>query len=190
MFPMRTLLATAVAVLLPVSYALGSTDFSGKWVLDLHSSNSSDPMLERLGVPWIERKVAAAIKLESTYTQSLSLLTIHTHGPAFSRTEVIRLDNKPETKTEALTGPYTIRSRWSAHGSQLVSTISFRTKDGHLNLVSRYTLLSHIQDGLDDMNVRMLRDHFLDALIPFLGVNIGDGFENIQNIPFITHDLD
>jgi len=88
-------------------------------------------MLKRLGVPWIERKVATAIKLESTYTQSPSLLTIHTHGPAFSRTELIRLDDKPETQTEALTGPYTIRSRWSAHGTQLVSTISFRTKDGH-----------------------------------------------------------
>jgi len=131
MFPMRTLLAATIAVLLPVCYALGSTDFSGKWVLDLHASTSSDPMLKRLGVPWIERKVATAIKLESTYTQSPSLLTIHSHGPAFSRTELIRLDDKPETRTEALTGPYTIRSRWSAHGTQLVSTISFRTKDGH-----------------------------------------------------------
>jgi len=88
-------------------------------------------MLKRLGVPWIERKLAASIKLESTYTQSPSLLTIHTHGPAFSRTELIRLDNKPETKTEALTGLYTIRIRWSPDGTQLVSTISFRTKDGH-----------------------------------------------------------
>ena len=128
---MRTLLAATFAVLSSVCYALGSADFSGTWVIDLHSSGSSDAMLKRLGVPWIERKLADSIKLESTYTQSPSLLTIHTRGPAFSRTERIRLDNKPETKTEALTGPYTIRSRWSAHGTQLVSTISFRTKDGH-----------------------------------------------------------
>jgi hypothetical protein len=131
MFPMRAILAATIVVLLSVCYALGSTDFSGKWVLDLHSSSSSDPMLKRLGVPWIERKLAAAIKLESTYTQSPSLLTIHTHGPAFSRTERIRLDNQPETRTEALTGPYTIRTRWSPNGAQLISTISFRTKDGH-----------------------------------------------------------
>jgi hypothetical protein len=96
-FGRRTLLAATIVVLLPVCYTLGSTDFSGKWVLDLHASSSSDPMLKRLGVPWIERKLAASIKLESTYTQSPSLLTIHTHGPAFSRTELIRLDNKPET---------------------------------------------------------------------------------------------
>jgi len=106
-FGRRALLAATIVVLLPVCYALGSTDLSGKWVLDLHASSSSDPMLKRLGVPWIERKLAASIKLESTYTQSPSLLTIHTHGPAFSRTELIRLDNKPETKTEALTGDYT-----------------------------------------------------------------------------------
>jgi hypothetical protein len=128
---MRTLLAVTIAALLQACYALGSTDFSGRWVLDLHSSTSSDPMLKRLGVPWIERKLAASITLESTYIQSPSLLTIHAHGPAFSRTELIRLDNKAETKTEALTGPYTISNRWSAHGTQLVSTISFRTKDGH-----------------------------------------------------------
>jgi len=130
-FGRRALLAATIVVLLPVCYALGSTDLSGKWVLDLHASSSSDPMLKRLGVPWIERKLAASIKLESTYTQSPSLLTIRTHGPAFSRTELIRLDNKPETKTEALTGLYTIRIRWSPDGTQLVSTISFRTKDGH-----------------------------------------------------------
>ena len=69
-FGRRALLAATIVVLLPVCYALGSTDLSGKWVLDLHASSSSDPMLKRLGVPWIERKVATAIKLESTYTQS------------------------------------------------------------------------------------------------------------------------
>jgi hypothetical protein len=40
------------------------------------------------------------------------------------------------------------------------------------------------------MDVWMFRDHFLDTVIPFFGVYVGDCFENIQNIPFIAHELD
>ena len=100
-------------------------------MLDLRSSSSPDPMLKRLGVPWIERKLADTIQFESTYKQSPPLLTIHTRGPAFARTELIRIDGQPETKEEKLTGRYTIRTHWSGRGTQLVSTIAFRTKDGH-----------------------------------------------------------
>jgi hypothetical protein len=39
------------------------------------------------------------------------------------------IDNKPETKEEPRTGRYTIRTFWSAHGTQLVSAISLRTND-------------------------------------------------------------
>jgi hypothetical protein len=124
------LLTAAGLLLLSAAYALGWTDFSGNWVLDRHASSSSDPMLKRLGVSWIERKLADAIELESTYTQTPSLLTIHTRGPAFGRTEVIRIDGQPETKEEKLTGPYTIRTEWIDQGMKLVSTISFHTKDG------------------------------------------------------------
>ena len=126
---MRLLLTAASLVLLSASYALGWTDFSGTWVLDRHASSSSDPMLKRLGVSWIERELADAIDLESIYTQTPSLLTIHTRGPAFGRTELIRIDGQPETKEERLTGPYTIRTEWIDRGTKLVSTISFRTKD-------------------------------------------------------------
>jgi hypothetical protein len=127
---MRLLLTAAGLLLLSAAYALGWTDFSGNWVLDRHASSSSDPMLKRLGVSWIERKLADAIELESTYTQTPSLLTIHTRGPAFGRTEVIRIDGQPETKEEKLTGPYTIRTEWIDRETKLVSTISFHTKDG------------------------------------------------------------
>jgi len=126
---MRLLLAAASLILLSASYALGWTDFSGTWALDLHASSSSDPMLKRLGVSWIERKLADAIELESIYTQTPSLLTIHTRGPAFGRSELILIDGRPETKEEKLTGPYTIRTEWIDRGMKLVSTISFRTKD-------------------------------------------------------------
>ena len=41
----------------------------------------------------------------------------------------MRTDDKPETKEEARTGRYTIRTFWSARGTKLVSAISLRTKD-------------------------------------------------------------
>jgi hypothetical protein len=126
---MRLLLTAAGLLLLSASYAPGWTDFSGTWVLDHHASSSSDSMMKRLGVSWIERKLADAIELESIYTQEDSLLTIHTRGPAFGRTEQIRIDGQPESKEENLTGPYTIRTEWIDRGTKLVSTISFRTKD-------------------------------------------------------------
>ena len=126
---MRSLLAAAGFVLLSASYALGWTDFSGTWGLDLRASTSSDAMLKRLGVSWIERKLAESIDLESTYTQTPNLLTIHTRGPAFGRTELIRIDGDPETKEERQTGPYTIRTEWIERGMKLLSTISFHTKD-------------------------------------------------------------
>ena len=83
-----------------------------------------------MGVPALERKLAASTRLESTYSQSGNLLTITSRGPAFSRTEHFRLDGHPETKTEKRTGPYTIRTSWSHHGKELISTSSFRTKNG------------------------------------------------------------
>ena len=83
-----------------------------------------------MGVSALERKLAGSTKLESTYSQSGNLLAITTRGPAFSRTEHLRLDGHPETKTEKRTGPYTIRTSWSHHGKVLVSTSIFRTKNG------------------------------------------------------------
>jgi hypothetical protein len=105
---------------------LASVNFNGTWVLDLKASDSPEPMLKRMGVSALERKLAASTRLESTYSQSGNLLTITTRGPAFSRTEHFRLDGHPETKTEKKTGTYTIRTSWSHHGKELISTSTFR----------------------------------------------------------------
>lgn len=128
-FTMRSLLVVTGLFFLLLSSAAGSTDFSGKWVLDLRSSSSPEPALKRLGASWVERTLGSSLQLESTYTQTRHLLTVHLRGPAFSRTDVMRIDNKPETKEDSRTGRYTIRTFWSANGTQLVSTISLRTKD-------------------------------------------------------------
>jgi hypothetical protein len=126
---MRLRLATFIAVLTLVSSGIASVNFHGTWVLDLKASDSPEPMLKRLGVSALERKLAGSMKLESTYRQSANLLTITTRGLGFSRTEHLRLDGRPEIKTEKRTGPYTIRTWWSHHGKELISTSTFRTKD-------------------------------------------------------------
>jgi hypothetical protein len=133
---MRLLLATLITLLGLALSGLASVNFNGTWVLDLKASDSPEPMLKRMGVSALERKLAASTRLESTYSQSGNLLTITTRGPAFSRTEHFRLDGHPETKTEKRTGPYTIRTSWSHHGKELISTSTFQTKNGkHAELI-------------------------------------------------------
>jgi len=56
----------------------------------------------------------------------------------------MRIDNKPETKEEPRTGRYTIRTFWSAHGTQLVSTISLRTKDSR---DAQFSIVRELADG-------------------------------------------
>jgi hypothetical protein len=126
---MRLFLATFITLLGFSVSGLASVDFSGSWVLDLKASDSPDPILKRMGASALELMFAGSTKLESTYRQSRNLLTITTRGPFFSRTEQLRLDGAPETKTEKKTGPYTIRNVWSNHGKELISTSAFRTRD-------------------------------------------------------------
>jgi hypothetical protein len=125
------LLASALSVvLLIVCSSAASTDFSGTWALDLKASTSPESLLKRLQIPLIQRRLAARMKIEAVYKQSPKLLVIFSQGSGFSRTEQIRLSGPPESRTEAMTGPYTIQTRWSADGAQLVSTYHFRLKDG------------------------------------------------------------
>jgi hypothetical protein len=58
-------------------------------------------------------------------------LKIYTQRPGFSRTDLLHLDNRLEKKDEQLIGPYTTRTRRSADGTQILSNIDFRTKNGH-----------------------------------------------------------
>jgi hypothetical protein len=127
---MRLFVATIIALLSFALSGFASVNFNGTWVLDLKASDSPDLMMKRMGVSGLQRALAASTKLESTYSQSGNLLTIVTRGPAFSRTEVLRLDGHPETKIEEGTGTYTIRTSWSPDGKELISTSNFRTKNG------------------------------------------------------------
>jgi hypothetical protein len=143
-FFMRLLLVVVGSVLFLVPHAFGLTDFSGTWALDLRSSSSPDPIMKRLGASWVERQLGSSLQLESTYIQTPHLLTVYMRGPAFRRTDVIRINNQPETKEDPQTGRYTIRTWWSGHGSQLVSAVSLRTKDSR---DAELTIARELADG-------------------------------------------
>jgi hypothetical protein len=95
-------------------------------------------------VRWVERTLGSSLQLQSTYTQTPDLLTVQLRAPAFNRTDLMRIDNKPETKEEPRIGRYTIRTFWSAHGTQLVSAISLRTKDSR---VAQFIIVRELADG-------------------------------------------
>ena len=50
-----------------------------------------EPMMKRMGVPFVERKLAASTKLEATYQQSGDVLTVTSRAPGFSRVETFHL---------------------------------------------------------------------------------------------------
>jgi hypothetical protein len=143
-FKMRLLPVLTGSFFLLISGAAGLTDFNGTWMLDLRASSSPEPILKRLGASWVERTLGSSLQLQSTYTQTPDLLTVQLRGPAFNRTDVMRIDNKPETKEESRTGRYTIRTFWSAHGTQLVSAISLRTKDSR---DAQFIIVRELADG-------------------------------------------
>ena len=82
--------------------------------------------------------------MEANYTQTPQSLTVDRQGLGFQKTEVIRTDNKPEIQEDSLLGRYTIRTHWSEIGTQLVSDISFRTKDSR---DAQMTVIRELADG-------------------------------------------
>ena len=127
---MRYSVAAFLFLLASPASGLAAVNFNGIWNLDLKASDSPDPMMKRMGVPFIERKLAASTKLEATYHQSGEVLTVTSRAPGFSRVETFHLDGRTETKREKHTGTYTIRTAWSKDRKQLISTSHFKTKHG------------------------------------------------------------
>jgi hypothetical protein len=125
------LLAFALGVLsLIVCSSAASTNFSGTWDLDLKASTSPDLLLKRLQISSIHRRFANRMKLKAVYRQTPNLLVIISRGSGFSRTEELHLNGPAESRTEAMTGSYTIQTHWSTDGAQLITTYNFRLKDG------------------------------------------------------------
>ena len=127
---MRFLASVLTGFFLIVCSSAASTNFSGTWALDLKASTSPDSVLKRLEIPPIQRRLAARMKLEAVCRQSPNQLVIISRCPGFSRTEKLYFNGPAESRTEAVTGRYTIQTRWSADGAQLITTYNFRVKDG------------------------------------------------------------
>ena|ERR1700759_4644197 len=127
---MRPLPSALCVLFLIVCSSAASTDFSGTWDLDLKASTSPDSLLKRLQISSIHRRLAAHMKLKAVYRQTPDLLVIISKGSGFSRTEELHLNGPAESRTEAMTGSYTIQTHRSAGGAQLISTYRFRLKDG------------------------------------------------------------
>jgi hypothetical protein len=143
---MRYFFTTVLCILTLSTSGLASVSFDGVWALDLKASDSPEQMLKRMGVSFVERKLAASTRLESTYHRSGNLLTVTTRAPGFSRTETFPLDGRTEKKHEKQTGPYTIRTAWSKDGKELVSTVNFKTrnhKNAELIVTRRLTNREH-----------------------------------------------
>jgi hypothetical protein len=104
---MRAWLLAGLLCLALTGSGVAAVDLSGTWALDLKASDSPDPMTKRMGVSGIQRGLMDSAKLVSTYTQTAAELTIVSHATGFSRTEQFRLEGRPESQTEAQTGPYT-----------------------------------------------------------------------------------
>ena len=133
---MRLLASAWCALFLIVCSSAASPNFSGTWELDLHASTSADSLLKRLQISSIHRRLAARMKLKAVYQQTPKLLVIVSRGTGFSRTEQLPFNGPAESRTEAMTGSYTIQTRWSADGAQLITTYKFHLKDGkNANLV-------------------------------------------------------
>jgi hypothetical protein len=134
-------LAPFFCLFLIVCSCEASANFSGSWAIDLKASTSPDSLLKRLQIPFVQRRLAASMKVEAVYKQSPDQLVIRARGSGFSRTEQIQINGPPEARTEKITGPYTIQTRWSAAGTQLITTYNFRTKDGkNANLIINRSL--------------------------------------------------
>jgi hypothetical protein len=59
---MRALLAVCLGLFGLTWAACASIDLSGTWVLDLKTSDSTEALMKRLGIPAVQRRLAASIK--------------------------------------------------------------------------------------------------------------------------------
>ena len=82
------------------------------------------------------------------------------------------------------------RHGWIVSGCN--DTIDFIAAGGDraLNFSPSDALLRHVGYGLDDMNVWVFGHNLVNAFIPKFRVHIRYGLKNVQDIPFIAHDLD
>jgi len=112
--------------------AMSKPDFDGTWALDHGASGSLEPLMEKIGAGFLERKLAEVAPLKATFHQSEDVVTVATRAPGFSLNETLYLDGRSRPTNIALLGGTTLsaRSVWSDDHQQLISTYHIKTKEG------------------------------------------------------------
>ena len=112
--------------------AMTKPDFNGTWVLDHQASGSLEPLMQKMGAGFLDRKFAAVAPLKATFHQSEDVLTVATRAPGFSLDEILYLDGRSRPTNIALLGGTTLNSSavWSKDDQQLISTYQIKTKQG------------------------------------------------------------
>src|SRR5215469_1249716 len=67
-------------------------DFNGTWELDHQASSSLEPLMDKIGAGFVERKLAAVAPLKAIFHQSEDMVTVDTRAPGFSLNEILYLD--------------------------------------------------------------------------------------------------
>jgi hypothetical protein len=88
----------------------------GTWNLDLERSDDPGPLLERLGVPWLLRKLAPRVVQQEIIVESGR---VHIRVSDQKKDEVLTVDGKTPAHTELVGNPLVLLSR--VEGDAIVS---------------------------------------------------------------------
>ena len=124
--------------------AMTKPDFNGTWALDHQASSSLEPLMQKMGAGFLDRKLAAVAPLKATFHQSEDVVTVATRAPGFSLDEILYLDGRSHPTNIALLGGTTLTSSavWSKDDQQLISTYQIKTKQGKEGelIIKRYLI--------------------------------------------------
>jgi hypothetical protein len=127
-------------------------DFNGTWELDHQASSSLEPLMDKIGAGFVERKLAEVAPLKATFHQSEDVVTVATRAPGFSLNEILYLDGRSRPTNIDLLGGTTLNvsAVWSNDQQQLISTYQIKTKqgkDGEL-IIKRYLINGMKSEGV------------------------------------------
>ena len=119
----------------------GKPNFAGSWRLERKGTTSLQPLMQEIGAPFHERKLADVINLKANIHQTEHVMTVATRGPGVSLDETLYLNGRTEPSNLNLFGATSNRTAtaWSK-GKELVTTHYITTKQGKEGrlIVTRY----------------------------------------------------
>jgi hypothetical protein len=122
-------------------------DFSGKWEFDAEASDSLDPILEAIGISFIERALVNNAVVTHTITQTADDMTVEVKSGFFSRTDHLTFDGEPTATTDPTGRPVEATSHWSDDGKSLITKIFVKADK------QDFTLTRSMDEAHDRMQV-------------------------------------